>query len=87
VDIGPTKERFHLLSEGILDCKAREQRIAKNVRRQRRARGWTQQALADRVRTSRIYVAQIEGASKEISLAMLGRLAEALRVKPGRLLD
>jgi transcriptional regulator with XRE-family HTH domain len=63
------------------------QRVAKNVRRWRLARGLTQQVLADRVGTSRIYVAQIEGAAKEISLQMLGRLARALRVKPGRLLD
>ena len=55
-------------------------RIARNVRRQRRARGWTQLVLADRVGTSRIYIAQIEGASKEISLLMLARLAKALRV-------
>lgn len=62
-------------------------RIGANVRRRRLARGWTQQALADRVGTSRIYVAQIEGAAKEISLDMLERLARALGVAPGRLLD
>jgi transcriptional regulator with XRE-family HTH domain len=62
-------------------------RIAKNVRRHRLAKGWTQQILADRAGTSRIYVAKIEGAAKEISLDMLERLARALGVKPGRLLD
>jgi len=62
-------------------------RVARNVRRGRQARGWTQQRLADRVGTSRIYVAQVEGAAKELSLEMLGRFAKALRVKPGRLLD
>lgn len=63
------------------------ERIGTNVRRYRLARGWTQQTLADRARTGRIYVAQIEAASKEISIQMLGRLAKALAVKPGRLLD
>jgi len=32
-------------------------------------------------------VAQVEGAVKELSLEMLGRFAQALRVKPGRLFD
>jgi len=63
------------------------QRIAKNVRRHRQARGWTQQRLAERVGTTRFYVAKVEAASKEISLQMLGRLARALSVRPGRLLD
>jgi transcriptional regulator with XRE-family HTH domain len=63
------------------------ERIGRNVKRTRLGLGWTQQQLADRVGTSRIYVAQIEAAAKEISLDMLGRLAKALRVKPGALLD
>jgi transcriptional regulator with XRE-family HTH domain len=62
-------------------------RLGRNVRWTRQARGWTQAELARRVGTSRIYVAQIEGAAKECSLVMLGRVAAALRVKPGRLLD
>lgn len=61
-------------------------RVGQNVRRRRLQLGWTQQKLADRVGTSRIYVAQIEAATKEISLGMLDRLATALRVKPGTLL-
>jgi len=62
-------------------------KIGRNVKRRRVALGWTQQVLADRVGTSRIYVAQIEAATKEISLAMLERLAKALKVKAGDLLD
>lgn len=62
-------------------------KIGRSVKRRRVALGWTQQALADRVGTSRIYVAQIEAATKEISLAMLDRLAKALKVKAGALLD
>jgi transcriptional regulator with XRE-family HTH domain len=63
------------------------ERLGRNVKRARTTRGWTQGELARRVGTSRIYVAQIEGAAKECSLVMLGRLAQALRMKPGRLLD
>jgi transcriptional regulator with XRE-family HTH domain len=62
-------------------------RIGKNVRRYRQARGWTQKVLADRAGASRVYIVQIETTSKEISIQMLGRLAKALGVKPGRLLD
>ena len=63
------------------------ERVGRNVKRLRRQRGWTQQALADRIGTSQVYVAQVEGAVKELSLEMLGRFAKALRIKPGRLLD
>ena len=62
-------------------------RLGRNVRRVRTARGWTQAEFARRVGISRIYVAQIEAAAKECSLAMLERLAKALRVKPGALLE
>ncbi len=62
-------------------------RISRNVKRHRQARDWTQQRLADRVPTSRIYIAQIEGAAKEISIEMLGRLATALRVSPSKLVS
>ena len=62
-------------------------RVGRNVKRLRRQRGWTQQSLADRVGIHQVYVAQIEGAVKEMSLEMLGRVARALRVKPGRLFD
>ena len=63
------------------------ERVGTNVKGLRRRRGWTQQALAARIRTSQVYVAQVEGAVKELSLEMLGRFAQALRVKPGRLFD
>ena len=62
-------------------------RVGRHVKRLRRQRGWTQQALATRIGTSQVYVAQVEGAVKELSLRMLGRFAQALRVKPGRLFD
>lgn len=57
------------------------------MKRRRQALGWTQQRLADRVPTGRIYIAQIEAAAKEISVEMLGRLATALRVKAATLVE
>lgn len=62
-------------------------RIGANVRKHRMARGWTQATLAERAGTGRIYVAQIEAASKEISIEMLERLAKALRVKVSALVQ
>ena len=61
-------------------------RVGRNIKRARNGRGWTQQALADRVGTSRFYVAQLEAGSKQCSLEMLARVAKALRMKPGALL-
>jgi len=63
------------------------ERVGRNVRRLRKRRGWTQRVLAARIGTGQVYVAQCEGAVKEMSLEMLGRFAKALRVKPGKLLD
>ena len=61
--------------------------LGRNVQRTRQARGWTQATLAQRVGTSRIYLAQIEGGfAKTCSLRMLERVARALRVSPARLL-
>ena len=62
-------------------------RVGRNIKRARRGRGWTQETLADRVGTSRFYVAQLEAGAKQCSLEMLDRVAKALRVKPGTLLE
>jgi transcriptional regulator with XRE-family HTH domain len=47
----------------------------------------TQAALADAVGVHRIYVAQIEGGTKMPSIAILEKLAKALGVKVGQLLE
>lgn len=60
--------------------------IGKNLKRLRRKRGLTQQALADKVGITQVYVAYLEG-GRTPSLPMLERLAKALRVKPGELLE
>ncbi len=61
-------------------------RVAANVKRIRNERGYTQQALADKAKIHRVYLAQIEGATRAPSLEMLERLAKALKVKVGDLL-
>jgi len=49
--------------------------------------GLTQEALAKKAGVHRVYVAQIEGRAKVPSLATLEKLAKALRVKVGKLLE
>jgi transcriptional regulator with XRE-family HTH domain len=60
--------------------------LALNVRRLRRARGFTQEELAHRASMDRSYLGGIERAEHKATLATLGRLAKALRVLPGDLL-
>jgi transcriptional regulator with XRE-family HTH domain len=62
-------------------------RVGRNIKRARQGRGWTQEELASHVGTSRFYVAQLEAGAKQCSLEMLDRVAKALRVKPGTLLE
>jgi transcriptional regulator with XRE-family HTH domain len=62
-------------------------RLAKNVRRLRRAHGWPQQALADRIGVHRVYVTQIETGRRGVSLEVLEKLARVFRVKPATLLE
>ena len=58
-----------------------------NLKRLREARGLTQEGLGKRAKLHRVYVAQIEGQTKTPSLAALERLAKALRVPLGELLQ
>ena len=57
------------------------------LQRLRKSRGMTQAELAKKAKLHRIYVAQIEGQTKVPSLAALEKLAKALGVKVGRLLE
>ncbi len=50
------------------------------VKRLRNRRGWTQKELATRVRVARATIARIEIENRRPSLALLERLAHALKV-------
>jgi transcriptional regulator with XRE-family HTH domain len=63
------------------------QKVAGNVKRMRIARGLSQQVLADKAKIHRVYLAKIEGGARTPSLEMLDRLAKALKVKVGKLLE
>ena len=56
--------------------------IRENIRKYRKAKNLTQQNLADMTDISREYICDIENESrnKHITIALLGRIAEALEV-------
>jgi transcriptional regulator with XRE-family HTH domain len=60
--------------------------MAMNLRRERHARNWSQEELADRARLSARYLGSIERAAVSASVTVLRRLAHALRVDPCELI-
>jgi len=62
-------------------------KLGTTIKRLRERRRLTQEALAKRAGLHRVYVAQIEGRTKTPSIATLEKLAKALGVKVGRLLE
>lgn len=60
--------------------------MATNVRRLRLAQELTQEDLADRAGLSSRYIGAIERADVTASVAILGKLAEALHVEPSELI-
>jgi transcriptional regulator with XRE-family HTH domain len=62
-------------------------RLGVTIKRLRTKRKMTQAALAAKVPCHRIYIAQIEAGTKTPSIATLEKLAKALGVKVGRLLE
>ena len=61
--------------------------FGKTVRRRREASGLTQETLADRAGIHRTYIGGIERGERNPTLTMIHRLAHALNVHPGVLLD
>jgi len=57
------------------------------LRKIHKDRGITQETLAKRARISRVYLAQLERHRQDPSLSVVVRLAKALKVKVGDLVD
>jgi transcriptional regulator with XRE-family HTH domain len=66
---------------------APRERVAAKVKRLREQRGMTQEQLAEKAGISRTYLARLETARHDPTLSMLEKLAKALGVKVGRLLE
>lgn len=62
-------------------------KLAKNLISLRQAKGWSQEDLADEAGLHRTYVSGIERKVHNPTITVLERLAKALKLAPGRLLD
>jgi transcriptional regulator with XRE-family HTH domain len=64
-----------------------EEIVGRNVKRLRKLRGLTQEALADAAEIDPRSVGGIERGEQNTTVAVLGRIAGVLGVHPGRLFD
>jgi transcriptional regulator with XRE-family HTH domain len=63
------------------------QRLARNLRRLRTEKGWSQEDYADRAGIHRTYVSDIERAARNPTITVLEKLAKPLGVSAGSLVD
>lgn len=62
-------------------------RLAANMKSLRKARGWSQEDLADEAGLDRTYISGIERQVKNPTITVIERVATALHCKLGELLD
>jgi transcriptional regulator with XRE-family HTH domain len=60
--------------------------IADNVRSLRKAADLSQEELADEAGVDRTYISQVERAQRNITVSVLAKIANALKVSPDKLL-
>lgn len=61
--------------------------VGQRVGQIRREQGWTQERLAEAIGLQSISLSRLENGSRALSLSTLGRIADALEVSLGDLLD
>ena len=61
--------------------------VGRNLKRQRQARGLSQEALAFECGVHRTYVSGVERGIRNPTVTVLKRIADALKVSPVELLD
>ena len=62
-------------------------RLAKNLRRLRHDKGWSQEELAFRSEIHRTFISDLERSRRNPSIEIIDKLARGLAVKLGDLLD
>ena len=62
-------------------------RLAENMKRLRKERGWSQEALADEAGIDRTYISGIERVVRNPTVTVIERVAVALECRLGDLLD
>ncbi len=62
-------------------------RLGKNLRRLRAEKGWSQEAFAFEAKIHRTYVSDIERGARNPTITVVEKLAVALGVNMGQLLD
>ncbi len=63
------------------------ERLAVNMKRLRKDRGWSQEALADAAGLDRTYISGIERIVRNPTLSVVERIAKSLGCQMGELLD
>ena len=63
------------------------QKLAVNMKRLRKERGWSQEALAHEAGLDRTYVSGIERLKKNCTITVVERIAKAFQCSMGDLLD
>jgi transcriptional regulator with XRE-family HTH domain len=62
-------------------------RVGVNVKRAREAKGWSQEELAHQAELHRTYISGVERGVRNPTVTVLDKIAGALSLAPGRLLD
>jgi len=60
--------------------------VAKNIKKYRKSRGYSQEKLAELANLHRTYIGSVEREERNLSLKNLQRIADALGVDPYKLL-
>ena len=63
------------------------QRLADNMRKYRREKGWSQEELAYQAGVHRTYISGVERLVRNPTITIVGRIADALGVSVGDLVD
>ena len=64
-----------------------QQRLARNLRRLRQERGWSQEAFAFEANLHRTYISDLERGARNPTLTVVEKLATALRVTASVLIE